>query len=53
VITIPFFEGLKIEAMLQYAEMRPDVMVCLPTVLREREKLPRSYIGNLIYTVVG
>ena len=28
-------------------------MICLPTVLREREKLPRGYIGNLIYTVVG
>ena len=28
-------------------------MDIFPTVLREREKLPRTYIANCIYTVVG
>jgi len=53
VINIPHFEGLKIETMLEYAALQPDVMQYLPAVAREREKLPRSYLGNLIYTVVG
>ena len=53
VITIPHFEGLNIERMLEYAQGRPDVMKCLPKVQREREKLPRPYLGNVIYTIVG
>jgi len=53
VITIPFFEGLKIEAMLEYAATKPQVMDCLPMVKRERERLPRQYLGNVIYTIIG
>ena len=52
-ITIPYFEGLKIETMLEYAGMYPKVMKALPSVERERLKLPRPYLGNLIYTIVG
>ena len=40
-ITIPHFEGLKLETMLEYAEARPNVMEALPSLKREREKLPR------------
>ena len=28
-------------------------MEYLPAVQREREKLPREYVANLIYTIVG
>ena len=52
-INIPHFEGLKIETMLEYAAQLPEVMNALPAVAREREKLPRGYLGNLIYTIVG
>ena len=52
-ITIPHFDGLKLETMLMYAAMVPEVMESLPTVEREREKLPRPYLANLIYTIVG
>ena len=52
-ITIPHFEGLKMETMLEYAESRQNVMDALPAVKREREKLPRQYLANVIYTIVG
>ena len=53
VITIPHFDGLNIERMLEYAEGRQDVIDCLPMLRRDLERLPRSYLGNVIYTVVG
>jgi len=53
VISIPHFEGLKIETMLEYAAQYPDVMQALPVVERERLRLPRGYLGNVIYTIVG
>ena len=52
-ITVPHFEGLKIQTMLSYASTKPFVMACLPAVLREREALPRQYVANCIYTKVG
>ena len=52
-ITVPHFEGLKIEAMLDYAATKPFVMACLPAEKREREALPRQYVANVIYTKVG
>ena len=53
VITVPHFEGLTIESLLGYAAVHPEVMQSLPIILREREKLPRAYVGNLIYTLIG
>ena len=53
VITVPHFEGLSIDALLGYAAVHPEVMQCLPMILREREKLPRAYVANVIYTLVG
>ena len=32
VITVPHFEGLKIESMLEYAAMHPEVMETLPII---------------------
>ena len=53
VITVPHFEGLKVETMLTFAADFEYVMMCLPIIAREREKLPRDYIANVIYTLVG
>ena len=52
-INVPFFEGLKIEKFLEFAADKPDVMMALPLLERERLSLPRAYIANVIYTLVG
>ena len=52
-ITIPQFEGLTVEKFLIYAAAKPEVMMALPILERERLKLPRGYIANVIYTLVG
>ena len=39
--------------MLYHARNWPDVARALPSEQREVEKLPRQYIANVIYTVVG
>ena len=52
-INIPQFEGLNIEAMQEYARMIPKVMKCLPLEEKEWDKLPRQYLANVVYTVVG
>ena len=53
VIKVPYFEGLTIETMLNYASGYPKVMKCLPALDREINKLPRAYIQNVIYTIIG
>ena len=50
---MPFFEGLKIEAMYDFANAEAGVMDAFPIIQRERDKLPRAYIGNVIHTLVG
>ena len=52
VITIPQYEGLKVERILEFARQYPIVFGYLP-VEKEIKKLTRSYVGNVIYTVVG
>ena len=53
-INVPFFEGLSIETMLEWAASRPEqVMNAFPIVKRELDKLPRAYIANVIYTLTG
>ena len=52
-INVPYFEGLKIESFLDYAADKPAVMESLPMLERERLSLPRAYIANIIYTIVG
>jgi hypothetical protein len=39
--------------MLYHARNWPAVAQCLPMEPREVEKLPRAYLANVIYTVVG
>ena len=52
-IEVPHFEGLSIENMLEYAAQFTEVMRALPIVRKEILKLPRSYVANLIYTIIG
>jgi len=52
-ITVPQFEGLKIETMLDFAKDYPQVALALPECEREIYKLPRQYIANVIFTLVG
>jgi hypothetical protein len=52
-INIPQFEGLTVEKFLVYAADKPEVMMALPLLERERLKMPRGYIANVIYTLVG
>ena len=52
VISIPQYEGLKVESMLEFASQFKQVFDHLP-VEKEVHKLSRSYLGNVIYTIVG
>lgn len=49
-ITIPQFEGLNQEDMVNFARKYPKAMRALPELQREIEKLPRPYVANVIYT---
>ena len=50
---VPHYDGLKVEAMLELAALHPKVMRALPVEERERNKLPRGYIANVLYTFLG
>ena len=52
-VDIPQFEGLAIKDLLQFAEPYKDVVMALPMTKVEVDKLPRQYIANVIYTIVG
>ena len=52
-INIPHFEGLSVEKFMEYAKDKPAVMMVFPILERERLKMPRGYIANVIYTIVG
>ena len=51
-IAVPHFDGLTVEEFLHFAENYPDVARHLPPE-REIAKLPRKWIVDLIYTIVG
>ena len=53
VIDVPYFEGLTVSDMLRYAKDYPSVYEAFPIELKEIEKLPRPYVANVIYTLVG
>ena len=53
VFMVPHYENLTIEKMLRFADAWPKVAEHLPLEPREVEKLPRAYIANVIYTIVG
>lgn len=39
--------------MLAFAAQYPEVVQCFPVIQREVEKLPRYYVANVIFTIVG
>ena len=51
-ICVPHYEGLTIKDILAYAGKHDVVMQALP-VPKECLRLERSYISNLIYSIVG
>ena len=52
VYNVPQFEGLTISDFLQFAKVYPEVARALPPE-NEILKLPRQYVINVIYTLVG
>ena len=52
---VPYYEGLSIKDMLKWAKGRGEgnIMKYLPIEERERDKLPRQYICDLIGAVCG
>ena len=53
IYSLLFYEGLTLETMLQFAAEYPQVGQALPLAPKEVLKLPRAYIANVIYTLVG
>ena len=47
------YEGLTIEDMLNFAGNHRSIMEALPVVEKEILKLPRSYIANVINTIIS
>ena len=54
-IAMPYFEGLSVEEILEWARNHDNgaSLVALPITEKEILKLPREYIGNVIYTISG
>lgn len=52
---MPYFDNLSIEDFIEYAEGHPnqEAMRALPSERKEILKLPRSYIANVIRTIIG
>ena len=55
VIQLPHYEGLSIEEILGFANEHDHglAMKAFPEGMKEILKLPRAYICNCIYTLVG
>ena len=53
VLQVPHFEGLTISTMLEYVEGNKTVLRALHSINREVDRLPRAYLANVIYTIVG
>ena len=51
-IAVPFYENLKLDFILDFGLAYPKVVDCLPCI-REIRKMPRQYVVNVIYTLVG
>ena len=52
-IKVPYFKGLSIENMLEFAKGYPEALRALPMVQREINRMPREYIANVIFIIVG
>ena len=52
VIAVPHYENLTLDLILDFGLASRAVVNALP-VIREVRKMPRGYICNVIYTLVG
>ena len=52
-LSIPLYENLSTNDILEWAKAYPEVSRALPSEPREIDKLLRQYIINVIYTLVG
>ena len=52
-IHVPYFENLSVSKMLEWAKRHPQVFTALPKETTEIDNLHRTYIANVIYTIVG
>ena len=51
-LQVPQYEGLQIKHLLEQAKMSQEILDRLPCE-KEIKKLPKQYIINIIYTIVG
>ena len=51
-LTVPHFEGLTVEDILEFSTRYPKVADYFPPA-KEMPKLPRQWIINVIYTIIG
>ena len=52
-LNVPQYEHLTIQDLHNFAKGYPEAMRALPEVEKETLKMPRQYLCNVIYTVVG
>ena len=52
---MPYYDGLTIKDIVSWAQEIDEgkVLEYLPTTSKEILKMPRSYIGNIVFTVLG
>ena len=52
---MPYYDGLTIKDIVSWAQDIDEgkVLEYLPTTSKEILKMPRSYIGNIVFTVLG
>ena len=52
---MPYYEGLTIKDIVNWAQEIDErkVLDYLPMTSKEILKMPRAYIGNILYTVLG
>ena len=53
VFQVPYYDVLKVDNMLEFAMDYPAAIKHLPTDMKEIKKMPRNYISNVLYTVIG
>ena len=55
VIALPFYEGISIEEILEFGSSHGngEAMLALPSVRKEILRLPRAFIGNVMFTIIG
>lgn len=51
-ISCPLYPGLTLDALFEFAARYPVTEEYLPDV-KDRHRLPRSYLANVIFTLVG